>query len=554
MSRTVKMTQVILAMIAVALVGSLFLGGMVGGRNRDEPASPTTAGPHTPSPVPQGARKPGVPERPIAEYETFPDKPNQNADRQLDYKATGTPAVDFLTSLGDYDDYATQVVDWAPCSDGQGQCATIKAPLDWENPADSDAIEIAVRRIPNGDSSRGPLFFNPGGPGFGGQDMAQRMAGRWRNFDAVGWDPRGTGLSTHVVCGDLRQTDDLMNLDASPDDDAEDKALRDGSAEFAKQCRDGSGKLLDHITTIDVVRDLDLLRYLLGAEKLNYVGVSYGTFVGATYAQLFPNSVGRLVLDAAVDITGKDEVPQTAGFELALKNFTAWCADASDELCPLGDDQEEINKGIDDLLTGLDEKPLKVGSRQLTQSLAAAGVAVFLYEDDSAYRTLAQVIQAAQRGDGQPMLSAADLLNGRTGGGYDTSAHAFPAMACADNVDEGVAPVLDEWRETFPKAPIMAPNMGAGYTCQLWTAESAPQLKLTAAGAPTILVVGTTGDSATPYEQAKSMADQLESGTLLTLDGAGHGAVTGNNGCIRDAVDGFLYEGKAPEDGKTCKA
>ena len=553
MSRRVKLTQIVLSFIAIALVASLFLGGLVGGRNQDPPASTSTTGPQTPSAIPEGERMPGVPEKPIAEHAVFPAEPNENADRQLDYVPSGTVAVEFADSLGDYAAYATQVVNWQQCASGEGQCATIKAPLDWDNP-DGDAIEVAVRRVPSGDSSRGPLFFNPGGPGFGGQDMAQRMAGRWQNYDAVGWDPRGTGQSTHVVCGTLEQTDEMMNLDASPDDDAEDKALREGGADFAKQCRDSSGKLLDHISTIDVVRDLDLLRHLLGAEKLNYVGVSYGTFVGATYAQLFPNSVGRLVLDAAVDITGEDEIPQAAGFDLALRNFTKWCATASDELCPLEGDQDEINEGIVSLLTKLDQNPLPVGARELTQSLAATGIAVFLYEDDSAYRALAQVILAAQRGDGQPLLAAADLLNGRGGSSYDTSTYAFPAMACADAVDEGADAVLGNWRDTFAKAPIMAPFMGAGYSCEFWTAESAPQLKLTAPGAPTILVVGTTGDSATPYEQAKSMAEQLESGTLLTLDGAGHGAVTGQNKCIADAVDGYLYDGKAPEDGKVCTA
>lgn len=550
MSRSVQVIQMILAAIAIALVGALFLGNMLGGRSRDVPASPNTVGPYTPDPLAEGERMPGMPEKKISEYETFPAGKNDNADRQTDYKASGTPRVEFLDSLGGYSDYASQVVDWELCPDSQkAQCATITAPLDWDEP-EGEAIEIAVRRVPSGDSSRGPLFFNPGGPGFGGQGYAESMAGRFVNYDAVGWDPRGTGQSTHVVCGGLKSTDAFMNLDGSPDDAAEDTALRDGAKTFAKECRDGSAQLLDHITTIDVVRDLDLLRHLLGAEKLNYVGVSYGTYVGATYAQLFPHSVGRLVLDAAVDITGKDEVPQVAGFELALNNFTKWCAGS--DLCELGDDQLAINDDIASFLSGLDAKPLKVGNRELTQTLGASGVAMFLYEDDTAYRTLAEFLKAGMAGDGEPLLQAADAMNGRAGNGYDTIAYAFPAMACVDGVDEGAAPVLEDWRETFDEAPVLAPNMGTSYNCQYWTAGSAPQLKLTAAGAPTILVVGTTGDSATPYEQAVSMAEQLESGTLLTLDGAGHGAVSGDNGCIGKAVDEYLYEGKAPKEGTTC--
>lgn len=549
MSRRVNLIQGVLALIAIALVTTLFLGGFVGGTNRDEPASPNTPGPATPSPLATGARMPGVPEVPVDDHETFPQEPAHNADRQLDYEAAGAPQVSFLPSEGDLAAYASQVVEWERCAEGSGQCATVRVPLDWDDPA-GDAIEIAVRRVVDGDSSRGPLFVNPGGPGFGGQDFAQQIAGRWTNYDTVGWDPRGTGESTTVVCGTLEETDEIFELDGSPDDAAEDRALQDGATDFAQQCRDSSGDLLDHLTTIDVVRDLDLIRHLLGAEKLNYVGVSYGTYVGAMYAELFPNSVGRLVLDAAVDITGEDETPQTQGFERAMGNFTAWCADS--DLCSLGDDQQEITDVIDTFLTKLDSAPLEVGDRILTQTMAATGIALYLYEDEEAYRTLDVVIANGLAGDGEALLYSADLLNGRGPAAYDTIAYAFPAMICADWADEGVAPVPQEWRDTFEVAPLMAPHMGMSYNCQLWTVDSAPQIRITAEGAPTILVVGTTGDSATPYEQAQSMAEQLESGTLLTLDGAGHGAVTGDNSCIAEAVDGFLYDGEAPEDGTTC--
>lgn len=551
MSRSVQVIQAVLAVIAISLVGSLFLGNLFGGSSRDVPASPTTVGPATPEPLADGERMPGMPERDLSRYETMPAEDHADADRQVDFTATSAPRVEFLDSLGDHAAYASQVVDWTLCPDSEtSQCAKVRVPLDWDEPQ-GDAIEIAVRRIPGGDSSRGPLFFNPGGPGFGGQDYAESMAGRFENFDAVGWDPRGTGESTHVVCGSFAQTDSFMNLDASPDDAIEDKALRQGAVDFAQQCRNGSGKLLDHITTIDVVRDLDLLRHLLGAGKLNYVGVSYGTYVGATYAQLFPNSVGRLVLDAAVEITDEKPVPQVAGFELALNNFTSWCA--SSDLCDLGDDKAAIDDDIATFLGGLDASPIKVGSRLLTQTHAASGLALFLYEDETGYRTLAQFLKAAMAGDGAPLLQAADALNGRASNSFETIAYAFPAMACVDGVDNGAAPVLQDWKDTFGVAPVLAPNMGTSYNCQFWTAGSAPQLKLTAQGAPPILVVGTTGDSATPYQQAVSMADQLESGTLLTLEGAGHGAVSGTNECIAGAVDRYLYEGTAPEHGKTCR-
>lgn len=550
MSRSVKVTQMILAMIALALIGSLFIGGMVGGRNRDQPASPTRTGTETPSPVPSGERMPGVPATPVPEHPTMAPVSNANADRQLSYEPQGEPSVEFEESLGSYEKYATQSVEWSECTEGgRPQCATVLVPLDWDNP-EGEAIEIAINRVPGGDSSRGALFVNPGGPGFGGQSMAVSLAGRWQNYDTYGFDPRGTGQSTHVVCGTFEESEEMLTLDGSPDDAAEEQALMEGSKRFAQQCRDGSGKLLDHLTTIDVVRDLDLIRHLVGADKLNYVGVSYGTYLGVMYAQLFPDSTGRLVLDAAVEITDREPTPQVAGFELALNNFIDWCAGS--DLCDLGEDADEIRSDIDGMLTRLDEQPLQVGDRELTQSLAALGIAVLLYEDDQAYRTLAQYLGEAIAGDGQALLMLADLYNGRTPNSYDTPLYAFPAMGCVDGVDEGADAVLPAWRETFPKAPVMAPHMGTSFTCEFWTADSAPQLEITAPDAPPILVVGTTGDSATPYEQAVSMAEQLESGTLLTLEGAGHGAVTGDNSCIAEAVDKFLYDGEVPDEGTRC--
>lgn len=547
MSRRVKMMQKILTFIAILLVVAVFLGGMVRGSNPDTPASPTRPGDATPSPVPDGERLPGIPVTAVDEQPLLPAE-GTNPDRQLDYVAQGEPSVELLDGLATHEAYATQVVTWEECGQRE-QCATVLAPLDWDNPA-GEAIEIAVTRVPGGDSSRGPLFVNPGGPGFGGQDFAKSLAGRWDNYDVYGWDPRGTGQSTRVVCGTFQETEEFVLLDSSPDDDAEDQALREGAIDFAQQCRDASGDLLDHITTIDVVRDLDLLRHLSGADNLNYVGVSYGTYLGAMYAQLFPDTSGRLVLDAAVEITDRDPTPQVAGFELALNNFIDWCA-ASD-LCDLGEDAAEIRGDIDAMLTRLDERPIDVNGRPLTQSLAAMGIAVFLYEDDQAYRTLAQYLGEAIAGDGDGLLMAADLYNGRRGDRFATQLYAFPAMACVDGQDEGADATEQYWRDTFDVAPVMAPHMGMSYTCQFWTADSAPTLKLTAPGAPPILVVGTTGDSATPYEQAVSMAEQLESATLLTLDGAGHGAVTGGNQCIADAVNQYLYEGTPPADGTRC--
>lgn len=542
--------QGVVVVLVVALVASFFLFGMVGTTSPESAVTPTPdPTTQTPSPIDPSDPHPGVPSVPVSEHETWTFEDPLNPDRQLGYEGAA-PTVELPGALGDdLEAYWAQSVQWAPC--GGQLCATVLAPLDWEEPGRA-AVEIAMRKVPSENPTRGPLFVNPGGPGLGGQDFASSL-GRdaWEGYDIVGWDPRGTGESTSVECGTTEQTDKVFALDGSPDDEAERVALEKGWAEYARQCRDASGELLDHITTIENVRDLDLLRHLLGAEKLNYVGVSYGTYVGAMYAELFPDRAGRLVLDSAVDITDDEEsAAQSEGFELALRNYATWCART--EACKLGDDVDGIVSGIADFLAGLDEAPQVVGDRTLTQGLATTGVALFLYSDQQAYPALTYVLSDAMDGRGADLLNAADQLNGRGEDSWETVAYAFPAIRCVDWADEGMDVTWDWWEKSKSKSPVFATNMGVDFVCETWTADSAPQLKLTGKGAPPILVVGTTGDSATPYEHAVSMAEQLDSGVLLTFEGAGHGSVTGGNECIGDAVTKFLEEGTPPQDGATC--
>ena len=545
----VGLTQGVVVVLVVSLVASFFLLGMAGGPTPDPPAPSQEPSVQTPPAVDASEVQPGVPLVPVEDHEMWTFDENLNEDRQLEVKA-GAGEIALPEALGtDLAPYWNQTVDWQPCD--EELCAQIMAPLDWDEPGTA-AVEIAMRKVPSADPTRGPLFVNPGGPGFGGQSFATNLGvDAWQGYDIVGWDPRGTGESTAVECGTTQQTDEVFELDGSPDDAAERAALEDGWAEFARQCRESSGALLDHITTIENVRDLDLLRHLLGAEKLNYVGVSYGTYVGAVYAELFPERAGRLVLDSAVDITDDEEsASQSEGFELALRNYAEWCADS--DKCTLGDSTDEVVDGIADFLAGLDSEPIEVGDRVLTQGLATTGVALFLYSDEEAYPALTYVINEAMQGEGSYLLEASDDLNGRAENSWETVAFAFPATRCVDSADEGIDASYEWWEKNREKSPVFGYNMGVDFVCQTWTASPSPQLKLTAKGAPSILVVGTTGDSATPYEHAVSMAKQLESGVLLTFDGAGHGAVTSGNECIAAAVSTYLEEGAAPEDGTTC--
>ncbi|SDL79255.1 alpha/beta hydrolase [Tessaracoccus oleiagri] len=551
MDRGLRLTQTVIGFLAVALVASLFLFGMVGG-GAPADQQPTVSPSARPSPSELGEedRLPGELPEPLDSIEVFDVDEELNPDRQLDYEAQGDPGVEFAAGLPDLRAYAEQSLDWAECGEAT-ECATVLAPLDWEDPA-AAAIELAVNRVASPNPVNGPLFVNPGGPGASGREFAASFApDHWQGYDIVGFDPRGTGGSTHVVCGTLEETDEILGLDGSPDDDAEDRALQDGYRDFAQQCRDGSGELLDHLSSVEVARDMDLLRHLLGAEKLNFFGVSYGTYIGAMYAELFPDTSGRLILDAAVEITDAEPIYQIEGFERAFVAWADWCA--GQEVCSLnGPSSAELQEQVSEWLDSLDQSPLPVGDRLLTQTHAATGIALFLYGDSSAYRVLALALQAAMRGDGEALLASADQLNGRGTDRYDTIAYAFPAMLCADWPDEGVDEVQELAAEGARRAPVLGRHMGITYACELWTAESNPPYKLTAEGADPILVIGGTGDSATPYEQAVRMAEQLEPATLLTYDGPGHGAVTGPSECVADAVDRYLADGTLPDEGTRC--
>ncbi len=452
---------------------------------------------------------------------------------------------------GGVDGYRKQAVQWRTCAE-RYQCASIVAPLDYANPS-AQAITLALARKPATATPKlGTLFINPGGPGASGRNMVTYFSSEGlEQYDIVGWDPRGTNGSTPVRCFDDKATDAFNQLDSSPDDDAETEALLVGTYQFTTSCWEYSGELLDHISTIDTARDLDLMRALVGDDKLSYVGYSYGTQIGAVYADMFPQRVGRLVLDAAVDITDDDTVIQAMGFDLALGNFATWCARQN---CSLGSSKDEVLKSVTDFLDGLDAEPLTVGDRLLTQSLATSGIAGYLYGGVPDWEKLATDLQSAIDGDGAELLRSFDRLNGRgQDGRYGSLFYSFPAIGCADSKDFGVVEAEQRWLQDQKKAPIFGKYFGPGYTCALWTVRSAPQFQPTGSGAAPIVVVGATGDPATPYQNAVTMAKQLESGVLLTYEGEGHGTFGGKSACIDKAVIAYLTEGTVPTDGTRCQ-
>lgn len=447
--------------------------------------------------------------------------------------------------------YVDQEVNWQSCG-ARVECAEVAVPLDHARP-DDVAITLAVKRSRGGAGVQGSLFLNPGGPGGSGWSMVEGYAGAFEGqFDVVGWDPRGVGRSTPVQCANGSALDSFYGLDSTPDDATERAALVDGTRTFALSCLQRSGRLLEHVSTVETVKDLDLLRQIVGDEKLYFLGFSYGTRIGATYAELFGRNVGRMVLDSAVNITEDTSIIQAKGFDRSLEHFAAWCAAGN---CEFGSSQQAVIKRITSFWDSLDAKPLRVGSRELTQSLAVLGVLTPLYQDESVWPLLRQAIGQGLAGDGTALLSFADSYNQRSrSGSYGQMLFAFNAVRCLDEGDPGIAGVEQEAASDAAKAPVFGRYLGPDLVCPLWPVAAQPPLgRITGPGAPPILVVGTTGDSATPYEYARWMADQLESGVLLTYEGEGHGAFGGSNECVNRTVMGYLARGAIPSEGTVCR-
>lgn len=501
----------------------------------------TSAG--TPVPVGSAINLP-VP-RPTHSWPTSPDR---STEGPLPLRPAGV--VDPPPGQG-VQRYLDQQPRWTACQQGF-QCATVLAPLDWSQP-DGLAITLAMKRRPaTAGPELGVLFVNPGGPGGSAQDYVTTFpASGLERYTILGLDSRGSGASTPVRCGTAEQLDAWLALDGSPDTAEERQQLIDGSVAFAQQCRAASGVLLEHVSSIETVQDYELVRQLLGQPVLNMVGTSYGTFLAALYAEFYPQTTGRLVLDSPVNITTDTSISQLEGFELALHEFAAWCVS---ERCGLGLDEDGVINRIDHFLTDLDTRPISVGERTLTQTLATTGLAFYLYSGQQGYQNLARALQwAMQKGDGQWLLLGADLMNDRNSRGeFGTMVAAFPAIGCLDSADEGISAAFSEWQRLAEDAPVFGKASGPELTCPLWTVAPAPQIDFHGTGAPALLVLGATGDSATPYAYAQWMAQTLESAVLLTRQGAGHGSFDAGNSCIDGFVRDYLLTGVTPPTGTSC--
>ncbi len=457
-------------------------------------------------------------------------------------------------------DFYDQDLNWEECEGFE--CATIAAPIDWENPGDGQTEVALSRKVSAGDAT-GSLLINPGGPGGSGIEFLPPAVGMisesvQEQFHILAFDPRGVGESSPVECQDDKAKDEALSKDypTTPDGLAQMEA---DQVKFGDACLESTGALLGHVDTQSAAKDMDLIRALVGDEKLNYLGYSYGTQLGAAYAGLFPENVGRLVLDGAVDITLDDDesnLQQAIGFERAARNYVENCQQGAN--CPLTGSADDGMAQIKKLVDNAFDNPLPAaGDRRLTQTLAFYGIAVTLYDDQSwPYLTMG-LSEAINENKGDTLLMLADIYNDRNADGtFSSNQHeAIQSIRCLDSRgNSDPEHMAKEAEKILEVAPTLGESFGYGALgCKNWPVpEVETNYEISAPGADPILVIGTTNDPATPFEWSEAMAKTLDSAVLLTWEGEGHTAYGRSNECIADEVDAYLLEGTVPAEGTTC--
>lgn len=455
---------------------------------------------------------------------------------------------------------------WSSCHEDL-DCAVVTAPIDWDVPAGSILELSLVRHQSTGTGQLGSLFVNPGGPGASGVNFIVDSldyavsSDVQKDYDVIGFDPRGVGASTPVTCVDSSaQLDEfLFGVLNSARESPEWLAEREAAGrEFAEGCLAKTGELLGHVDTESAARDLDMLRALVGDRQLNYLGYSYGTLLGAIYAETFPGNVGRMVLDGALDPNSSSfdvTLTQAVGFENALRAYLADCLASAD--CPFSGSVDSAMAQVAQLLNSLETAPLVASDGRVLGSDAMMTATIAPLYDAQAWGYLSDIFTAVQEGNADAAYDAVDWYynRGKDGTYGDNSTEAFYAINCLDYPAQ-TNPV--QWeadaQELRRLAPVIGPYLAWGdQLCVEWPYQAVrTPAKISARGAGDILVIGTTGDPATPYRWSQNLAAQLERGHLITYNGEGHTAYNKSNSCVNDAVDAFLLRGKVPASDPQC--
>jgi len=450
---------------------------------------------------------------------------------------------------------------WHRC--GGIECTTLSVPLDWSRPA-AGRITLSLARRPADGHRTGVLLTNPGGPGGSGIQLVQQAGDAFDSaildrFDIVSWDPRGVGASAPAGCG--TRLDYFYEVDRNETDAKAAAANATVAKRLAADCERTSKRLLPYLGTPSTVRDMDAIRAAMGVATIDYLGFSYGTYIGALYADRYPTRVRAMVLDGAIDPAARYDaatIRQAVGFEHSLDAFLAWCRD--NEQCGFARGGNPTT-AFDDLMTSIsnetDPGTVHGEHRELNIGEANLGVATALYsgKGSAGWGALSKALNNAARGDGAGLLALSDAYTGRnTGGSYDNETAAFYGIGCLDGP---APPTLGAVEQLARRAAREAPHFGAstvwlGLPCTFWPVPPVSRPgPIHAVGAPPIVVIGNTDDPATPYAQAEALSHELQSGRLLTYVGEGHTAY-GRDGCIDKAVDHYLLSLDVPHAGTRC--
>jgi pimeloyl-ACP methyl ester carboxylesterase len=443
-------------------------------------------------------------------------------------------------------------------------CGTVTVPQNWLTAKDGKATDgktfnLALIRIraKNQHDRLGSLLTDPGGPGGSGIEFAvgraPDMTDLLKRFDLIGFDPRGVGQSAAVDCFTDADLDAYFGADPDPRTDAEYTAVVAINRKLDAACTNKYGDALALYSTEQAVHDMDAIRVAVGDPKMTYLGFSYGTLLGAVYSKIFPRNIRALVLDGVVD-PQQQPTPaaesQAKGFERTFAGFSDWCTKQTESTCPIKADPRGA------VLTALNQaraNPLKgQDGRRATSGWVLYAVVRAMYGQD-AWPYLAKAIDNLSHGDPNLTFLLADDYAERVDGHYNNMFDAFTTISCTDYDQfptlEAIRTLQSQWRAKYP---IFGGALATGLIgCSVWAAKHDPYPVGPATGAPPIVLVGTTGDPATPYEQTARTAQELGNGTVITWQGQEHTAYFSSD-CIRSAVDDYLIDLRQPATGLTC--
>jgi pimeloyl-ACP methyl ester carboxylesterase len=464
---------------------------------------------------------------------------------------------DYPKSLSGY--YA-QEINWKSCRQ-DFKCATLAVPIDYKK-LSTGTFEIALLKYEARTNKKlGSLIVNPGGPGGSGVDYAYAAEYIFSpaildRYDIVGFDPRGVSRSAPIRCLNDKELDANNNSDSKPDNESEFQQILIDTKKYVEICKD-KNKHLTSYSTANVARDMDILREAVGDKQLNYMGKSYGTYLGTLYAQFFPDKVGRVVLDGAVDPTisnFQQTLTQAIGFDQAFSSFAKECTTKKN--CSLPNGQEAAIAEMQRLFAQAVKKPLptKGSNRTLSETMMVLGTASAMYDSATGWLKLRKAIAQAQNGYGDRFLELADEYTGRqSDGSYPNNEFDSGAVIDCLDVDEPrtVAQIKRDAGVFAEQAPLFGPYLAyGGLTCKYFGQPQEESIAPTKTTNP-IVVIGTTGDPATPYEWAQGLNKLLINSVLLSLTGEGHTGQGQGNACVDDQIDDFYLTGKVPTT-STC--